>query len=155
MKLDKQKKIMLGVVLGVLLLVVLVVMVGRGGTNKTNKSEDLLPTESVIPTVGSDVRVTLVTSSAGREVTLQIKGIPTGTTAVDYELSYQTNQQGLQGVIGTVEVNETEDEIAKSLTLGTCSSGTCIYHQVLGKIRLNLRFSGEYGEKVFENEYEL
>ena len=130
-------------------------MSSKNGKSQKPDLEELLPTEVVIPTIDSNVSVDLVSSSAGREVVLQIKSIPSGTDTIDYELSYQTKQQGLQGVIGTVELKKNESEVDKTLTLGTCSSGTCIYHQVLGKIRLNLRFTGDYGDKVFEKEYEL
>ncbi len=155
MKLYKNKKIVVGVVVGILLLVSIVVISGGRKNQETKEPEELLPTESVIPTVGSDVNVDLISSSAGHEVTLVIKGIPSGTNSIDYELSYQTAQQGLQGVIGTIELSEGEVEVDKNLTLGTCSSGTCIYHKVVGKVRLNLRFSGDDGEKVFENEFEV
>ena len=119
------------------------------------EEEELLPTEVVIPTIDKNVVVDLTSSSLGREVALQIKKIPKGTKSIDYELSYQTRQQGLQGVIGTIQLKTNQSEVNKQLTLGTCSSGTCIYHQVVGKIRLNLRFTGDYGDKVFEKEYEL
>ena len=118
-------------------------------------NEELLPTEVIIQTIDKSVKVSLISSSLGKEVTLQIKGIPSGTETIDYELSYQTAQQGLQGVIGTLQLKPAESEVDKTLTLGTCSSGTCVYHQVTGKIRLNLRFTGEYGDKVFEKEYQI
>lgn len=155
MKMD-QKKTMLIVGVIVTILIIGGVLVGsRRSTQPKQPEEELLPTEVVIPTVDSNVSVDLVSSSAGREVVLQIKGIPSDTESIDYELSYQTKQQGLQGVIGTIELKKNESEVDKSLTLGTCSSGTCVYHQVVGKIRLNLRFTGDYGDKVFEQEYQL
>ena len=132
------------------------VLIGSNkGKQQISEEEELLPTEVVIPTVDKSVAIDLVSSSLGREVVLQIKNIPAGTETVEYELSYQTKQQGLQGVIGTVELKSDQSEVDKRLTLGTCSSGTCIYHQVVGKVRLNLRFTGDYGDKVFEKEYQL
>lgn len=154
MAMDKKKLIISGVILLIILLGSFVVMSRKSSTQKQTTVE-ALPTEEVIPTVDSNVRVDLVSSSAGREVTLQIKNIPAGTNTIDYELSYQTKQQGLQGVIGTIQPKKGESDFDKSLTLGTCSSGTCIYHEVVGKIRLNLRFTGDYGNKVFEKEYNI
>ena len=145
----------IGSVLIFILIIGGVLVSSKNGKSQKPDLEELLPTEVVIPTIDSNVSVDLVSSSAGREVVLQIKSIPSGTDTIDYELSYQTKQQGLQGVIGTVELKKNESEVDKALTLGTCSSGTCIYHQVLGKIRLNLRFTGDYGDKVFEKEYQL
>ena len=132
------------------------VLIGSNkGKQQISEEEELLPTEVVIPTVDKSVAIDLVSSSLGREVVLQIKNIPAGTETVEYELSYQTKQQGLQGVIGTVELKSDQSEVDKRLTFCTCSSGTCIYHQVVGKVRLNLRFTGDYGDKVFEKEYQL
>jgi len=139
---------------GVLVVLILigVLVLRRGATKSSTISPG--PTEAVIPTVDSLVKVDLVSSQPGKEVALSIKNIPMSTQTIDYELSYQTRQQGLQGVIGTITLtNETEYE--KKLTLGTCSSGTCVYHQVVGKIKLTLKFTGGYGEKIFEKEYEL
>ncbi|OGK12192.1 hypothetical protein A3C98_04355 [Candidatus Roizmanbacteria bacterium RIFCSPHIGHO2_02_FULL_37_15] len=151
-----QKKLLIFAVGIVSIMIIGGVLVASRKPDQPKKmEEEILPTEVLIPTVDSSVAVDLITSSAGREVTLQIKSIPTGTESIDYELSYQTKQQGLQGVIGTIPVNINQSKLEKTLTLGTCSSGTCVYHQVVGKIRLNLRFTGDYGDKVFEKEYEI
>lgn len=115
---------------------------------------NISPTEAVIPTIDSSVSVSLTSTTAGHEVELSIKNIPSGTTTVDYELSYQTKQQGLQGVIGTINIGGSSD-FDKKITLGTCSSGKCVYHEVVGTIKLTLKFSGGYGEKIFEKEYSV
>ena len=146
---------LIGGVLLTILLIGGVLLNSRKSKVEKPEEEELLPTEVVIPTIDKNVGVDLISSSLGREVVLQIKKIPSGTESIDYELSYQTKQQGLQGVIGTIELKANQSEVKKELTLGTCSSGTCIYHQVVGKVRLNLRFTGDYGDKVFEKEYEL
>lgn len=155
MKPDKKKLMMIGGIVLTVLIIGGVLISSKKTEVKKQEDGDLLPTEVVIPAVDKSVKVGLVSSNLGREVTLQIKGIPSDTESIDYELSYQTAQQGLQGVIGTIQLKSGETEVDKSLTLGTCSSGTCVYHDVTGKIRLNLRFTGEYGDKVFEKEYEL
>ncbi|OGK25049.1 hypothetical protein A3A46_04175 [Candidatus Roizmanbacteria bacterium RIFCSPLOWO2_01_FULL_37_13] len=155
MNLGKKNLMIIGAVVIIVLLIGGVLVASRRTTQLKEINEELLPTEAVIPTVDSSVSVDLISASAGREVTLQIKDFPNGTESIDYELSYQTKQQGLQGVIGTIQMKNNETSVDKTLTLGTCSSGACVYHQVLGKIRLNLRFTGDYGDKVFEKEYEI
>lgn len=127
-------------------------LIGRKANN-TNKDEQMTPTEMIIPTIDSSVKVSL-TSVNGKEVSLSITGIPSGTNSIDYELSYQTAQQGLQGVLGTIQIDN-ESEYDKKLTLGTCSSGACVYHQVVGKIKLTLKFNSDKGEKIFEKEFEI
>ena len=152
---NKNRLLIIGGVLVTILIIGGVLIGSNKGKQEVVEEEELLPTEVVIPTIDKNVEINLVSSSLGREVVLQIKNIPAGTETVEYELSYQTKQQGLQGVIGTVELKTDQSEVDKRLTLGTCSSGSCIYHQVVGKVRLNLRFTGDYGDKVFEKEYQL
>lgn len=152
MKLSKAQMMFVGGGLIVLILVGTLVFRGRSSSQKNTSSTE--PTEAVIPTVDTSVQVSLTSSSGGKEVALNIKGIPLGTQTIDYELSYQTKQQGLQGVIGTITLTN-ESEYQKSITLGTCSSGKCVYHEVVGKIKLSLKFTGSYGDKIFEKEYGL
>jgi len=148
----EQKKYLMIAGIAIVLLVVGFLIFGRNKQTKTDNKEPL-PTEMVIPTVDQSVRVSLTDAGSGKEVLLSISNVPGGTESVDYELSYNTAQQGLQGVIGTI--TGPEDSYEKKLTLGTCSSGTCVYHQVVGKIKLSLKFNGSYGEKVFEKEYSI
>ncbi|OQY65030.1 hypothetical protein B6D29_04485 [Microgenomates bacterium UTCPR1] len=150
---SEHKKIVL---IGGLVLVLLIVGFFLFGRNKVSHEQvtQTEPTEEVLPTVDSSVKVALVSLSGNHEVSLKVSNLPNGTESIDYELSYQTASQGLQGVLGTV-MTENKSDMEKKLTLGTCSSGTCVYHQVVGKINLTLKFSGRYGEKIFEKEFSL
>lgn len=154
MKLDNKKQMILGGVVLIVLLSGLYLFVFSKKSPNKNSNSDLLPTEVVIPTVDSSVKVDLISATGGHEVKLTVKSIPNGTQTIDYELSYQTKQQGLQGAIGTVALKG-ESNYSKKITLGTCSSGTCVYHDVEGKIKLTLNFSGDYGRKVFQKDYQL
>jgi len=140
---------------GLIVLVLLVVGIFIFNRKQVNKQTtgDVSPTDQIIPTIDSSVKVSLTSQTGNKEILLKVSNMPKNTQSVDYELSYQTAQQGLQGVIGTI-TNE-GDSFEKTLTLGTCSSGTCVYHQVVGKIKLTLKFTGDYGEKIFEKEYGL
>ncbi len=151
MKPEQKKYLMIGVV--VVLLIVGFWLFTRNN-NVKNQTEDQTPTEELLPTVDSSVKVSLKGTVGNKEVSLEVSNIPGGTESVDYELSYQTASQGLQGVIGTVST-EGKSNFKKQLTLGTCSSGTCVYHQVVGKINLTLKFTGDYGAKIFEKEFGL
>lgn len=152
MKLSKQQMMIGGVVLVLLLVVGFFVLRGRGGQSETTEEAEI---EDLIPTVDASVKVVLeATDNNNREVVLTASKIPAGTTSVDYELAYQTASQGLQGVIGTITSIKGR-AFEKTLTLGTCSSGACVYHQVVGKIKVTLKFNGDYGEKLFEREFAL
>ncbi|KKP68561.1 MAG: hypothetical protein UR68_C0001G0011 [Candidatus Roizmanbacteria bacterium GW2011_GWA2_35_19] len=151
MKIDKRI-----LVIGAVLLVILVIT-GFMFLRKQPPTDqaEILPDNVAIPTVDSSVTVDLKSLTSNKEISLEVSSIPAGTESVDYELSYQTVLQGLQGVIGTVTLDEGQSIIEKKLTLGTCSSGTCVYHQVVGKIKLTLKFTGNYGEKLYEKEFTI
>lgn len=114
------------------------------------KKEEL----GAIPTVDASTAVSLSSLQGNKEIILKSAGIPNGTTSVDYELSYDTKAQGKQGVIGTVS-NISGSDFEKQMTLGTCSSGRCVYHEVVGAIQVTLKFTGEYGEKILSKEFTL
>ena len=119
-------------------------------TQQAPKTEEA----GAIPTVGASTTVTLTALSGNKEIVLKSEGIPNGTTSVDYELSYDTKAQGKQGVIGTIS-DFTGNSFEKQMTLGTCSSGHCVYHEVVGAIQVTLKFTGDYGEKVLSKEFTL
>lgn len=126
--------------------------------NKTEKesTDKEITQEEVIPTVDNSVQVNLTKEQNASEVVLSIKDFPPQTEKIEYELSYQTEAQGLQGVVGSIDYTAVEkNEYEKKITLGTCSSGKCVYHKVVGNIKLLLRFNGKYGMRIFEKEYEL
>lgn len=149
----KPMLIALGIITGVVVLGGVYMMSRRSTT--TSQMMTITPTSDIIPTVDSSVKVSLAPAEAGKEVVLSVSGVPKSTSTIDYELSYNTAAQGLQGVIGTLAVKSGETTAKKQLTLGTCSSGTCVYHKVEGPVQLTLKFSGEYGQKIYEKEHEL
>lgn len=155
-KIKASKPLLLVVGISVVVLIIVGLMLVR--RTKSTDNSGVQPSQSAspeaIPTVDASVKVNLKRSSGGKDVVLSIDGIPSGTQSIDYELSYQTEKQGLQGVIGTIKSNS-ESTYLKTLTLGTCSSGACVYHEVVGAVKLNLKFSGGYGERLFEKEFTL
>ncbi|PIS15857.1 hypothetical protein COT62_01485 [Candidatus Roizmanbacteria bacterium CG09_land_8_20_14_0_10_41_9] len=151
---EEKKKI--AVIGGVAVFSIIVVLVFLQSRNmKKIPPKAVIPTEELIPTVDSSVRVDLKTKIPGQEVTLTVEGIPNGSESFEYSLSYETKQQGTQGVIGTVVLDASSSSYEKDITLGTCSSGKCVYHEVVGKVMLSLKFVGSYGERIFEKEYSL
>ncbi|MEK7070459.1 MAG: hypothetical protein AAB966_01495 [Patescibacteria group bacterium] len=94
-----------------------------------------------------------------------IQNAPGGTQTADLELTYnrerQTTDEGdssliPDGAIASCEFKNGSRNCEKDgITLGTCSSGVCRYHKVVGKVKLSILFSGSYGKKAFEKEYAL
>ena len=119
--------------------------------NKNN--EQTAPLDGVIPTIDSSVKISLTALTEKKEVLLSIKNMSLNTIGLEYILSYETVEGGLQGVNSTAEI--TERFFEKKITLGTCSSGTCVYHNIKDKIKVELVFKGNYGERYFTKEYKL
>jgi hypothetical protein len=122
-------------------------------TTVHNKNEQIAPSDGVIPTVDSSVKINLTALTGKKEILLSIKNIPTSTTSLEYILSYETAEGGLQGVNSTAEIIGSNFE--KKITLGTCSSGTCVYHNIKDKIKVELIFKGDNGDKYFTKEYQI
>lgn len=147
------------IILSVITLIVIVgiIFAFKSKSKKTEikepEKEAVLPESAIIPTVDSSVIVDLK-SFDKREVILSIKNIPKGTETVEYELSYLAKGDLQKGKIGTVEIKN-EKEIERKITLGTCSSGTCVYDEGVEKIDVSLKFTGSYGEKIFKKEFSI
>ncbi|EKE15204.1 MAG: hypothetical protein ACD_12C00114G0010 [uncultured bacterium] len=152
MKLNKKTTMILG---GVLL--VLFIFLGyrllMGRKVSVNKNTQIAPLDGVIPTIDSSVKISLTALTGKKEVLLLIKNMPVNTSSLEYILSYETVEGGLQGVNSTAEI--TERDFEKKITLGTCSSGTCVYHNVKGKIKVELIFKGDNQDKYFTKEYAI
>ena len=143
---------------GILILVLIVggfLLMGRKGANNETGAESSIENEAVIPTVDASVKVTLEAIPGNKEVLLSVEGMPSGTKTLEYELSYEARNQGPQGVITQPIDVKGQRSYKKKITLGTCSSGTCVYHDVVGDIRLSLKFTGTYGQRIFEKEFPL
>lgn len=148
----KNKKITISV--GIILIIGLVVFfinVNKSKLKQVEPQDDILPKSVIIPTVDASVTVTLI-SKNNKEVVLTVNKIPPGTTNIEYELSYFTNDDLPKGVIGTIPI-ENENMIERKITLGTCSSGKCVYDQGVEKIKVSLKFIGDYGNRLFEKEF--
>ncbi len=164
----KNKKVLaIGVVVFLAVLSIVYFVVSNQSKNK--EALEALENEEVIPTVDASVIVNLRPAKKSGEVTLTVKNAPNGTKSIDYELTYDalstegTGENVPQGAIGKCyNTKDTRDwtckqqaESGEAITLGTCSSGACVYHKVVGPIKVTLGFEGSYGKKIFEKEYDL
>lgn len=128
-------------------------LVGRKSA-VSNKNGQVVTSEDVVLTVDSSVKVSLTPLSGRKEeILLSVKNIPKGTDSLQYILSYETIEGGRPGVDSTAEIVGSDFE--KKITLGTCSSGACVYHNVKDKITLELLFIGDDGNKSFIKEYSI
>ena len=152
MKLNRKQIMILG---GVFLILFIFLgyrlLMGRKASVNNNKQAASL--DSVIPTIDGSVKINLTALTGKKEVLLSIKNMPINTTGLEYILSYETVEGGLQGVNSTAEI--TGRDFEKKITLGTCSSGTCVYHNIKDKIKVELIFKGNNEDKYFTKEYSI
>lgn len=166
---EKNKKIFLVVFLLIIFLTVGWFFIFKNKKN-TTKEIDIEPTSELIPTVSSSVKVEFKSIKKG-EALLIVSNEPKDTSSIDFELSYQVinndvSEEGegtvTQGAIGKCykftsqwQCGESNYNQGRKIILGTCSSGTCRYHDIVGPVKITLRFTGGYGQRIFEKEYQL
>ncbi len=152
-KTKKKWLIILVIFLVVLLFVGLIVF----QLKKNNSNQSMIkpsPTPS-LPLADSRIKVDLKPVNNGKEVILTITDFPKDLISVEYELTY-TNQNGLpRGVLGTLRVENKTDKLERPITLGTCSSGRCVYDENVKNITVTLKFSTSKGPSRFQKEYSL
>lgn len=170
MKPEYKKYAIIGGIVVVLLIVGFLVF---GRSKPETKETNILESGSeILPTVDASVKVELESIKKG-EAMLTIKNAPSGTDLVEYELSYlvvnteaDAGDEGeggtvSQGAIGKCVTSNgmwqcgEPNQNGRKIVLGTCSSGVCRYHNITGPIKVFLKFTGDYGSKVFEKEFEL
>ena len=164
---NKRNLIISGVIL-LFVIFIVVFVIQKINSDKTNTEKQLI-NEEIVPTVDSNVKVMLEKSSKKGEVTLTIKDAPAGTKEIEYLLTYsrtnkeEGNDMVQEGAMGKciqklkpssiwICQQPTSDE---AIVLGTCSSGTCVYHEVIGDINVQLKFTGTYGERIYEKNFSL
>lgn len=159
MKIDFQDKRVLIVAAVIILLIVGFVgsrlFLGSSDDERVQTTEETLPEVEVLPTVDSSVKVSIEPDSLKREVILAIDNIPPGTKSIDYELSYTAEGDIPKGVIGTFNLKAGQTAVEREITLGTCSSGACVYDEDVETINLSLKFTGPEGSSIFEKEFDI
>jgi len=162
---NKKKKMIVGAVCAV------VVVFGLWFASNANKkdigqeTENVLENEPTIAPVDASVIVNLKEATKRGEVEIIVSNAPEGTKKAEMELTYNREKRPEDetdsdvipdGVLAGCDFKSGQRSCTKAgITLGTCSSGVCRYHTVVGKIKLSIIFSGSYGERSFEKEYKL
>jgi len=170
----KNKNTIIAVVGIIVILVGAFLIFGRGnGSDNGSGRESVLEQEEVVERVDDSVIVELETGARSGEALLTVENAPAGTDSIEFELSYDaeaTNEAEAalggdtvpQGAIGSCD--ETGDgqwecgepsSSGRKVVFGTCSSGVCRYHSIVGEINVLLSFEGDYGKRIFEDSYDL
>lgn len=151
----KYLPLVIGAVIIVIAIVAFLVLSNKKNQSQTQTSNQI-PTSEIIPTVDSSVKVNLKAGPSGKGyIQLAVNGIPSGTDTIEYEMSYNTAQQGMQGIANEPVPVKGKTSFSKELFLGTQSSGAKTYHTVVGPIHVDIKFNGSYGAKSFSKDFEL
>ncbi|MBM3205414.1 hypothetical protein FJZ41_01000 [Candidatus Shapirobacteria bacterium] len=97
--------------------------------------------------------VTLTPRTDGREFRMEISRIKNAQT-IEYELVYFAGDLS-RGVIGSIELEEGENEVSRDLLLGSCSKDVCKYDEDVQKGSLTLRFRSSEGTRKFTTDFHL
>ncbi|MFH1827428.1 MAG: hypothetical protein ABH812_03305 [bacterium] len=151
-----------------ILIIVFVVFMVRNNGKSNNELQEQLTNAEAIPTVDASVKVNLVQGNRTGEVILTVDKAPQGTSSIEYQLTYDavSREEGSivpRGVIGTCTQQFgasgtwtcQQPNNKEAITLGTCSSGTCVYDNIKGDINVQLKFTGSYGEKIYEKDFNI
>lgn len=105
-----------------------------------------------------------VTAKKGRSanglenVTVTVKDIPAGlVTSVTYVMQYQTTNKGTQGALSTKPIDVAgATTFTKTIDLGTCSTKSCVRHEGVTSIDLELDFTTTSGDTpIWEKTLDL
>lgn len=151
----KDKKILIAIVVVILLL--------AGGGMYLMGAKNNAPVESEV--IEEDVTVqTLSPESIGLDLEFRKDGKAAkiivanakGIKAIEYQISYQKNQEGEdvpEGLIGDIDMSKATGGSVETdfREFGTCSSGTCRYDNVTSPIKITLKITKDDG-KVYQSE---
>lgn len=141
----------------IIIAVILLVVLGGGffalkGTSSKKPVVTPSPTP-FLPPADPNIKVSLEAVASGKEVILTITDFPEDVTSVEYELTYVTGNGLPRGVLGTIRVEGSTAKLERQITLGTCSSGKCVYDENVKKITVTLKFNATTGASRFQKEY--
>lgn len=83
-----------------------------------------------------------------QNATIKITGIPKDLIdSVNYVIQYQTSNKGSQGALSTKPIEiDGGTEFNKTIDFGTCSTKSCVIHEGVTSIEIELDFTGILGD---------
>lgn len=148
--------------LSILLVVVIILGLIGGGAFFFFKSSTKTPIskvqeeEEVVKELPLEQKpyVSLTPRTDGHELHLLVSKIPSGTTAVEYDLFY-TNADGInQGATGSGKTNG-GTTLERDVLLGSCSSGKCKYDEGVEKGTFTLKLRDSNGKLTAKMQTEF
>lgn len=162
----KNKKILIGIVVAVIIVILATAGYFVFGTHTSKQTEQPhYLDEDVTKLQPSDIGLQIVASPNKKQVKFVINK-PDGFQKVEYELSYMANSTAAdqaeggpekinRGIAGEDEITPDEAKYeSKFLDLGSCSSGTCRYDTGVESVHLLLKLTKTDG-KLYQVEDDL
>lgn len=150
------KKIIIPVVIVLLISIGLIVYLKTRHVSQTEE-ETIIPSPTVVlPTVSESIKVDLISKNSNKSVDLTIEGLTSEISSIEYELTYNTGAGLPRGVLGTINLKGEKKINKTDITLGTCSSGKCVYDTGVTSVNLSLKFNSTSGQSsVFQKNFSL
>lgn len=105
-----------------------------------------------------EVTATKGTSANGlKNVTVKVTGMPKDlVTSVNYIVQYETANKGSQGALSTKPIDVAgKTEFFKTIDFGTCSTKSCVTHEGVTAIELELDFTATSGSFIWSKTLPL
>ena len=152
----KNKNVLMigGILLVVVILGVVATQMKGPATTGKDTTENVLPENEEFPTVESTVEVSMKADKRKEKIVISVANVPSDVTLIEYEATYQDKDGNQKGGVGEIEVDGTS-ALSDPFPLGTCSSGACVYDNGGDSVKINLKFTGSKGTRVFEKEFPL
>jgi hypothetical protein len=80
--------------------------------------------------------------------TLSVSGISSTVSDLTYIVQYQTASKGVQGALGMTPQKVTDGKFSKVIDLGTCSTKSCVRHDGVTSVEVELDFNLSDGSKA-------
>ena len=130
----------------------------RGGEKKEVVPTPTPTPEIVVELLPSDALSVSLKRGSGQQYVLTIDEIPEGVTGLSYEITYDTKNKGMQGIVGspvTLKSGQTKYTNDK-IIFGTCSGSKCVYDEGVSNIEVNIRLTYSDGsEKGWKGTLEI
>lgn len=145
----------------IIIVIVIILLLGGGWYvmgMKNTKTEELVPVEeeATVQTLSPEsLGLDLQFRKDGKAAKIII-GNAKGIQAIEYQISYQKNQDGEdvpEGLIGDIDMTQVSGGTVETdyREFGTCSSGTCRYDNVTSPVKITLKITKDDG-KVYQSE---
>ena len=138
-----------GLIAGVAIVILLVGVLGMRFIGGEKNEETIEPTPTTAyQEVDDSVVATLTPNSGKTKVTLVISGLDSRFAQIEYELSYETDNNGTQGAFSNDPLDISgQDEFEREVELGSCSTGgKCSYDKGVKNFKLTAKLHTPDGQ---------